>query len=145
MLISQLYPSKYIKAADLQGRAVQVTIVRVEVQEIATGEHKPVVYFQNKDKGLVLNKTNSQNIAVIYGDDTDQWSGKEVELFTAWVDFQGRSVEAVRVRPPSFNAQYAAPQAPPPPTSTNDPALQGPPGPNPPPPASPDLNDEIPF
>lgn len=143
MLVSNMYPSKYISAVDLKGQAIRVTISHVNIEEMTDGKQKPVAYFENAQKGLVLNKTNSQNIAVMHGNDTDQWAGKEVELFSAWVDFQGRTVEAIRVRPPSSNAQQTAPapaQTPP----VNDPAGQGPLGPNPPP-AGQDISDEIPF
>ena len=109
MRISDAFPSNYLKASDLQGRAVTVTIDRIAMEEIAGGEHKPVIYFQGKDKGVVLNKTNANNISALYGDDTDQWSGKQVELFSAWVDFQGKSVEAIRMRRPPNGARPAAP------------------------------------
>ena len=62
-------------------------------------DHKVVVYFKGKDKGLPLNKTNANNIALAYGMETDRWLDKEIILFTAVVDFQGKSVEAIRVRP----------------------------------------------
>ena len=113
MRISGAFPSEFLKAADLQGRAVRVQIDRVEMRDIG-GDHKPVLYFQGKDKGMVLNKTNANNIAGAYGDDTDDWQGAEVELFEAQVDFQGKTVPAIRIRiPPRAPAQRAAPAAPP--------------------------------
>lgn len=99
MRISTAFPSEYLKAADLQGRNVRVIIDRVEMRDVGD-DHKPVLFFQGKDKGVVLNKTNANNIALAYGDDTDEWQGKEVVLFEAMVDFQGRSVAAIRIRPP---------------------------------------------
>ena len=62
MLVSQAFPSEYLKAADLKGRNVRVVIERVEMRDIGD-DHKPVVFFQGHDKGCVLNKTNSNNIA----------------------------------------------------------------------------------
>lgn len=99
MRVSSAFPSNYLKAADLQNREVPVTISRVVMEDIGQSDHKPVLYFEGKDKGIVLNKTNATNIALAYGDETDLWAGKQIVLFTAWVDFQGRSVEAIRVRP----------------------------------------------
>lgn len=100
MRISEAFPSNYIRAADLQGRNVTVVMDRVEVEEVGSGEHKPVIYFQGKEKGLVLNKTNANNISLAYGDDTDAWTGGELILFPTMVDFQGRTVEAIRVKVP---------------------------------------------
>lgn len=99
MRISSAFPSKYLKAADLQGRNVRVVMSDVEMHDF-DDDHKPVLFFQDKEKGLVLNKTNANNIAAIYGDPTEGWTGKEVILFEAMVDFQGRSVAAIRVRAP---------------------------------------------
>jgi arabinogalactan endo-1,4-beta-galactosidase len=100
MRISTAFPSEYLKAADLQGHNIRVVIDRVEMRDIG-GDEKPVLFFQGKEKGVVLNKTNSTNIAIAYGDETDEWTGKEVILFEAMVDFQGRSVAAIRIRPPA--------------------------------------------
>jgi hypothetical protein len=99
MRISSAFPSEYLKAADLQGRSVRVVMDRVEMKDIG-GDHKPILFFQGKEKGMVLNKTNANNIAVVYGDDTEDWSGREIVLFEAMVDFQGKTVAAIRVRAP---------------------------------------------
>jgi hypothetical protein len=108
MRISSAYPSNYLKAADLQGRNVPVVIDKV-VMELIADEHKPVVYFQNHERGLVLNKTNANNIAFTYGDETDDWIGKEIILYPTIVDFQGRSVDAIRVKAPSRRTAVPSP------------------------------------
>jgi len=100
MRISDAFPSKYLKASDLQDRNINVVIDRAEPEEVGEGERKPVLYFQGKTKGLVLNKTNSRAIAAAYGDDTDDWEGRPLVLFPAMVDFRGDTVEAIRVRLP---------------------------------------------
>lgn len=143
MRIDSAFPSTYLKAADLQGRNVTVTISHVRMEDVGD-DHKPVLYFVGKEKGLALNKTNSNNISALYGYETDDWTGKPIELFEAQVDYQGKSVPAIRVRIPRNGNGHAKPAtaapvlAPPvPPTSamstparyqTND-----------------DLNDEVPF
>jgi hypothetical protein len=100
MRVSDAFPSKHIKAADLNGRTVRVTIERYAIEEIGQEKSRKIVlYFRGKEKGLVLNKTNATNIELMHGPDIDDWAGCDVELFTAMVDFQGRSVEAVRVKP----------------------------------------------
>jgi hypothetical protein len=101
MKISACYPSKYLKAADLGDANVRLVIDRVTMEDVAQGEEqKPVLYFQNHEKGTVLNKTNSKVIAAAYGDDTDDWAGRPLILFSATVDFRGDMVEAIRVRIP---------------------------------------------
>lgn len=99
MNINEAFPSKYLKASDLQGGTPTVTIDRVEMETMGD-DRKMVVYFRGKEKGLVTNKTNANNIAAIHGDDTDDWIGQQIMLVEAMVDFQGKSVPAIRVRAP---------------------------------------------
>jgi hypothetical protein len=109
MKISNAFPSKYLKAADLNDRPALMTMSRVEIEDIGADEKKPVLYFSKQQKGLVLNRTNSKVISTIYGDDTDNWEGKLIVLFPAMVEFKGDTVEAIRVRKPK--PQAAAPAA----------------------------------
>lgn len=97
--INEAFPSKYLKAADLGGKNALVTIDRADF-EIIGDERKLIVYFQGKNKGMVLNKTNANNIALAYGDETEEWHGQQIVLFEAMVDFQGKTVPALRVRMP---------------------------------------------
>lgn len=102
MNINSAFPSKFLKASDLGGAEPIVTIDRVTEEEVGE-DKKPVVYFQGKEKGVVLNKTNAMNIAEAYGPETTNWRDQKVVLFTTWVDFQGKSVEAIRIRPAKAN------------------------------------------
>lgn len=113
MRIGAAFPGKYIKAADLQGANVRVLISKVIMEDLsrddAEPESKPVVYFQNKKAGMVLNKTNGDAISKIAGtDETDDWTGVEIELFPTTVEAFGKMVDAIRVRPPGgWNAARA--------------------------------------
>lgn len=104
--------SNYLKSADLGGHEPTVTITSCEMESMPGGdETKPVLKFYGKDKGLVLNKTNSEMIADAYGYDTTAWVGKIVTLFSIKVNFQGNMVDGLRVRIPAAQPQ-AAPAAP---------------------------------
>jgi hypothetical protein len=101
MRVSAAFPSKYLKAADLNNKNMIVKMSHVEMETInETEDDKPVLYFEGLEKGLVLNKTNSTKIAGAYGDEMDDWKGQEIVLFPAMVDFKGDTVEAIRVRAP---------------------------------------------
>src|SRR4029077_18793814 len=95
MRVSAAFPSPYLKASDLQGRRIPVKILRVEMQELGD-ELKPVVYFEGKSKGLVLNKTNANTISAAYGDETEDWEGKETVLYETEVEYQGRGIPGRR-------------------------------------------------
>jgi hypothetical protein len=108
-----MFPSLYLRASDIKDQQPVVTIDRVAMEPVGQQrEMKPVVYFQNKTKGLVLNKTNSKKISDIAGSgNTDDWQGVQIKLYSMEVEFQGEQVEAVRVRSP-LASQRPNPPAP---------------------------------
>lgn len=120
MNVDELYPSKYLSAADLQGKEPTVTITQMTMEKMTDGQNKPCIFVNNRPKGIVLNKTNAMSIASMYGKNTDSWIGKKIKLVKVWTDFQGKPVEAIRIVQPGvdtmqergFEAQ--APAAPPP-------------------------------
>jgi len=95
--MSEAFPSNWLRAADLTGHSVKVTIAGGALEDIGDGE-KPVISFLDKQKGLVLNKTNANMIVEYYGDETAGWIGKEIELYPTKVSFQGKLVDCIRVR-----------------------------------------------
>lgn len=120
MKVGSAFPGQYIKAADLQGKRVQVIIDNVAMEDIG-GETKPVLHFRGKDRGLVLNKTNATSIWGITGtDETDEWSGHTVVLYPSKTDFQGKRVDCIRIDPPARPVQRQAPPPPPDPEIGED-------------------------
>ena len=106
MKLSEIYVDRWLKANDIGNRTVVWKMSGVEIAEMQDGEKKPVVFFEGREKGLVCNRTNSSVIADEHGDDMDKWIGKELELYTTPVTFQGQTRPAIRVRipsPPEFN------------------------------------------
>lgn len=100
MNIDSAFPSNYLKASDLGDKQPIVTIDRIEVEPIGRDkEIKPVIYFQGKEKGLVLNKTNAKKIAELTGSkDTDDWTGCQVRIYATETEFGGETVECIRVK-----------------------------------------------
>lgn len=97
MNINEAFPTKYVRAADLQNQRHTLTIANVVMEE---GIDKPIVYFQGRQKGMACNKTNAMMIAQLYGADTNRWIGQQVELYIAQVLFEGKFVPAIRVQAP---------------------------------------------
>ena len=99
--ISEMQPSKYLKATDAEDGDLILTMSDVKEETLGMGkdaDKKWVLYFEEQPKGLVLNKTNMNTIAKLYGDDTDDWEGKKVTLFATEVQFKDEMVEAIRIR-----------------------------------------------
>jgi hypothetical protein len=115
--INEAFPSKYLKASDLKGQQPVVTIDRVDFEPVGQSrEMKAVIYFQNKDKGVVLNKTNANKITEITGSAlTEEWRGQQIRLYPSVTTFQGEEVECIRVKPVTANGQRMRMTAQPPP------------------------------
>jgi hypothetical protein len=101
MTTHDVFPSKYLKAGDLpeDGTPYIVTIEEVKMEEIGKNQdEKPVIKFNESNRGMVCNKTNWKIISKITGsEDSDDWIGKQIALYRAEVEFQGEMVEAIRV------------------------------------------------
>ena len=111
MDINAAFPGTYLKAVDLKGRKVTVTMDRVAIEDVG-GEHKPVLYFAGTDRGLVLNKTNGNLIAELHGPETDHWHGKKITLYSKRVEFQGGMRDGIRVDIENQSRQAETYQAP---------------------------------
>lgn len=108
MNINDAFPSKYLRESDLGGNEVIVTMAHVSM-EVLGQEKLPVVYFVGKDKGLVLNKTNGNTIADLYGPETDAWPNKPITLFPTHTEYQGKMTPCIRVKPSKPTQNGSAP------------------------------------
>jgi hypothetical protein len=101
---NDLFPSKYLKAGDLKGQPTTLTIKSANVAALKNmqgdTEDKLVLAFVDQPKKLVCNKTNYDSVADLYGDETDAWPGKKIEVYPSKANLAGRVVDAVRVRAP---------------------------------------------
>ncbi len=100
MKLNDAFPSAFLKADDLKGNNVTVTISEVSIEQIGQGAQKDsklVLAFRGKEKKLVCNKTNASTIAKLYGDETDNWVGQQIILTPREVEYQGEMVWSIRV------------------------------------------------
>ncbi len=96
-----LFPSKYLTAADLEGAERVLTIRTITpVEEVGQSKDKrPVAYFDGTTKGMVLNKTNAKRIAKLYGNDVSAWVGRQITIYPSECDFGDDVVPCIRVKP----------------------------------------------
>jgi RNA polymerase subunit RPABC4/transcription elongation factor Spt4 len=121
--INDSFPSNYLKASDLQGRQVVVTMDRVEFEPVGRDkEMKAVLYFVGKQKGVVLNKTNAKKITEIAGSAlTEEWQGVAVVLYPTETEFAGETVDCIRIKAvQKAKMQRMTPLPPPPPAVAED-------------------------
>jgi hypothetical protein len=99
MKTSEMFPARYLKAGDFPTPII-LTIERVDWEKMHDSDgdevEKPVLYFKEFQKGLVLNKTNCDIIRKMYGDESDNWNGKRVTVIAVKVTAFNKVVDALR-------------------------------------------------
>jgi hypothetical protein len=105
MNTNQVFPSKYLKAEDelFDNGEVIATIKDVSLESLKSREkgeeNKPVMYFKELPKGLIVNKTNWGICAKMFGsDESNDWIGERVALIKVDVDAFGDVVQAIRIK-----------------------------------------------
>jgi hypothetical protein len=102
---SEAFPTKYLSKDDVHAPTVGI-IERIVNETLGTGddqEIKPILYFSSGlPKPMVINTTNWTNVEAIYGDESDNWIGKSIEV---WVDpsvvYGGKRIGGLRLRAPA--------------------------------------------
>jgi hypothetical protein len=81
----QLYPGRFIKAGELLGKKVTLTITDVDMEELVGEDNKPkakaTLAFRETEKQLVMCKTNGLCIKAMFGKKLADWVGKRVTVF----------------------------------------------------------------
>lgn len=115
-----LFNSTYLRWFDLNGSAHVVTIQKVvrDVELTMRGgkkDKKPIIHFAERNKPLVMNKTNMRSIADLHGVQPSKWIGKQVELYPSTTDMYDTDLrkmvtrECIRIRAvssPNAKAQH---------------------------------------
>lgn len=86
--LSELMNSRFLKKESFTPKGFSVTINTLERMNVAPDdspkEMKWVIFFDEFEKGMVLNPTNATTLSEIFGsENTDDWIGQSV---TAYVD-----------------------------------------------------------
>jgi hypothetical protein len=103
------FPSKYLSKEDVKGEP-KTGVIDAVIQETFEGDDgkklKPILTFSNDVKPMVLNNANWMTIEDAYGDESDMWKGKKIELYhDPSVMFGNKRVGGVRVRVTANAAQ----------------------------------------
>ena len=104
--------SKDLKAAEFDGKNLRVRIASVAIQHFdatdqQAAQDKPRLTFVGKEKGLILNSTNTQTLVKAYGPNSDAWLHHEIGLTTKDYSDKGFGhgwiVTPLDVKGPDFN------------------------------------------
>lgn len=95
--------SAFLKAADIRGGRMLVTVSAVDVEPVGVEKvTKVILTFTGIEKRMTMNMTNLEMVASIAGtDDIDRWPGVSFELYIVKVpNPQGQMVDGIRILPP---------------------------------------------
>lgn len=80
----ELYPGRFLHAADLKGKKVTLKMADVSLEELI-GDKGPqvkgLIAFEKTEKQLALNKTNGIFIKAMFGSKLADWVGKRITVF----------------------------------------------------------------
>src|SRR5262245_10162950 len=94
------FPGKLLKAADVKESPLSAVISYVEMQTVGQGadqKSKPVLFFEDYDKPMVVNATNWDSLADAFGEESDDWAVRKIKIRAARTQFQGKSVDGLRI------------------------------------------------
>jgi hypothetical protein len=105
----------YLKAAHLKTAIVPATVDRIEFQTVhprpGMEEIKPVMYFQGKQKGLILTSTNQDFLRAAFGDAITASYGHVVTLRAVTKRIAGRDIDTIILSQPAPAADGPKPAA----------------------------------
>jgi len=80
----ELYPNRFLKAGELQGKKVTLVIADVDTEMLENDDGKKLkgfLSFEKTPKQVVLNKTNGLCLRAMFGRKLSEWLGKQVIFF----------------------------------------------------------------
>lgn len=96
-----MYPNRFLKSADLDGKIVTVTIADINAELLEGDKDKKkreyILTFVGKKKSFVLNKTNACLIVQMFGKNPNTWRGKRVTIYPTQCRFGPKMVDCIRV------------------------------------------------
>lgn len=99
---NEAFPSKYLSKEDVMTpvTAIIAAVHREAFENDEEGQKtKTVMAFEGEIKPLIINNTNWTLLEAVYGEESDTWIGKPVELYCdPTVMYKGKVTGGVRVR-----------------------------------------------
>ena len=96
MNVHEMYRSDYMKSDDLNGQALCLSITEC-LAEKAGGDERLVLAFFEVPSLMILDRTNTNMLAELYGPETSEWRGKVIKLAPSTTLFLGQVVKYVRI------------------------------------------------
>lgn len=84
-VFDQLYPGRFLKAGELLGKKVTLTISDVDLEDLqgddGAKKAKAIISFKETEKKMVACKTNGISVREMFGKELVNWIGKRITIF----------------------------------------------------------------
>ena len=98
---NDLANSKYMNAGDVAGKRIPVTIKKIVLEKMNDGTEKPVAYFEETPKGVVLNATRRKFLAsLVKSPRVSDAIGVRSDLVEGVTQFQGEDRATIKFAMP---------------------------------------------
>ena len=102
-IFRQSYSGRFVSSVEID-KPTTVKIAGFDQETIKSWQKgsepkdRAILYFEGKDRGMVLNNTNFRKLVDLFGWDSADWIGKEIVLATVKKEAFGRVVDSIEVR-----------------------------------------------
>lgn len=97
-----LYAGKYLNTSDVKEKPFRGTIVRAKAEEMKDGKVKAVIYFEGRDRGLVLNGTRHDTLIQITGSaNSEDWIGTKIDVRDGMTNYGGKPTGCIVISKPA--------------------------------------------
>ncbi len=96
MNVHEMYRSDYMRSDSFNGQAFCFTITDCSAEK-AEGDERLVLAFFEVSSLMILDRTNTNMLAELYGPETSEWIGKVIKLAPSTTLFLGQVVKYVRI------------------------------------------------
>ena len=86
--------SNFLKVDDVRAEPLREIVASVKIGKF----DRPNMHFESGDC-LSLNSTNTHTLIKAFGPNSDDWIGREIELHIGEIEFEGKPIDAILVRP----------------------------------------------
>ena len=97
MNVHEMYRSNYLTSDSLNDQAFCFTITECSAEKVGEGEKRLVLAFLEVSSLMILDRTNTNMLAELYGPETSEWRGKVIKLAPSTTLFLGQVVKYIRI------------------------------------------------
>ena len=101
--LNREFPSDYINGDDIGKSTVPVKIASLEMKKVKNpkkqvDQNRIVLYFEGKEKGLIIAKERGSELKILFGDNPQDYIGQEIMLYTKLQNSFGEMKNIVHIR-----------------------------------------------